>query len=47
MMVQDGLPPRERVRALVVIILGIGMAVLDGLGGLVALAVRHQCSRWP
>ena len=30
MMVQDGLPARERVRALVVIILGIVMAVLDG-----------------
>ena len=30
MIIQDGLPPRERVRALVVIILGIVMAVLDG-----------------
>jgi DHA2 family multidrug resistance protein-like MFS transporter len=30
MLVQDGLPTRERVRALVVIILGIVMAVLDG-----------------
>jgi DHA2 family multidrug resistance protein-like MFS transporter len=30
MNLQDGLPPRERVRALVVIILGIVMAVLDG-----------------
>jgi DHA2 family multidrug resistance protein-like MFS transporter len=30
MMVQDGLPPRERARALLVIILGVAMAVLDG-----------------
>ena len=30
MLVQDGLPTRERTRALVVIILGITMAVLDG-----------------
>ena len=30
MMAQDGLPARERLRALVVIILGIVMAVLDG-----------------
>jgi DHA2 family multidrug resistance protein-like MFS transporter len=30
MITQDGLPPRERMRALVVIILGIVMAVLDG-----------------
>ena len=30
MIVQDGLPSRERLRALVVIILGIVMAVLDG-----------------
>lgn len=30
MLVQDGLPTRERVRALLVIILGIAMAVLDG-----------------
>ncbi|MEP6964696.1 MAG: MFS transporter, partial [Polaromonas sp.] len=30
MLVQDGLPARERTRALVVIILGIFMAVLDG-----------------
>ena len=30
MLVQDGLPPRERLRALLVIILGIVMAVLDG-----------------
>ncbi|MFC5520400.1 MFS transporter [Polaromonas jejuensis] len=30
MLVQDGLPARERMRALVVIILGIVMAVLDG-----------------
>jgi len=30
MMVQDGLPLRERLRALVVIILGISMSVLDG-----------------
>lgn len=30
MLVQDGLPPRERTRALLVIILGITMAVLDG-----------------
>ena len=30
MLVQDGLPPRERLRALVVVILGILMAVLDG-----------------
>ncbi|MEO5660819.1 MAG: MFS transporter [Polaromonas sp.] len=30
MMVHDGLPPRERARALLVIILGIVMAVLDG-----------------
>lgn len=30
MLVQDGLPPQERLRALLVIILGIVMAVLDG-----------------
>ncbi len=30
MLLQDGLPPRERTRALIVIILGITMAVLDG-----------------
>lgn len=30
MLVQDGLPTRERLRALVVIILGIAMSVLDG-----------------
>lgn len=30
MLAQDGLPTRERVRALVVIILGIAMSVLDG-----------------
>jgi DHA2 family multidrug resistance protein-like MFS transporter len=30
MMAPDGLPPRERVRALVVIVLGIAMSVLDG-----------------
>jgi len=30
MLVQDGLPARERIRALLVIILGIVMAVLDG-----------------
>ncbi|MBW8721704.1 MAG: MFS transporter, partial [Polaromonas sp.] len=30
MLVQDGLPARERLRALLVIILGIVMAVLDG-----------------
>ena len=30
MIIQDGLPPRERKRALLVIILGILMAVLDG-----------------
>ena len=29
-MVQDGLPPRERARALTVIVLGLAMAVLDG-----------------
>jgi DHA2 family multidrug resistance protein-like MFS transporter len=30
MLVQDGLPARERTRALLVVILGIAMSVLDG-----------------